>query len=340
MPKNTLFCQYIADRQYEKAVELIKEHLRKADVLDPRDDYSYGLELDQLAYPIFFDRGPQAFVDYHRDWLKFFVEEMEPAWGRHLHKGHFYLRMGLGSLAIDVAQAKDNLRKAYGEDRLQAQLVVDTGRAADGEALARTIPPYVTLYILERLERGYFKDEVDRRTFFAGLASLPFEVVMGHNYAPTDMIELALKKLIPAGALPRIQSYYNEMNRMVTLDLVAGIPAMLEVFIKRVLLSILESKPEVKTHLSKPAGQASLEELIRAFDDARIFDRSSIPSSFRMPVIYSQVSLMPPAEYEFVTEAMVENLAIVGIKLLVDKAIADWAGLYLASGKMLWTDTP
>lgn len=325
MNKKALLVKYIENKHFHQATELLKAYIKSAEYVDPRDDYSYGPEADNIAYAILEEKGPQAFAEFHEDLLRFFQEELEPLWGP-LHKGHFYMRLGLAYLAIDVSKAYENFEKGYQQDRILCQKYFEAGQIADGDIRARLSPNYGSLLIIERSKPEYFETPTDRQTYFAGLSSVRLDVFWEpHDLEPFRVIT-AINKLTSEPMKADILGAFHEINQAAGLKMMFALPPLISSFIQKLLLSLLYYQTNIhKSKESRLLG-SSLLELVKIADDQNLFPKPSIRAFFMMVAIMEmEMSVMDDAEYTHAIDLVTRMRIGWGLKVLLEQALISWA---------------
>jgi len=325
MEKKSHFIESIDNKQFVEAGLILKEHLKAANYVNPRDDYTYGPEMDLLAYALLEDEGPEAFARIHEEFLQFFIEELEPIWG-HLHKGHFYMRQGLAYLAIDTSKAYECFESGYQEDRLICKDFFDAGQVADGEIRARLSPNYVSLLILERSKPEYFDSPLDQQSYFAGLSPLRMEVFWERHGIEQFPIIAAIKRLTPVSETETLLQAYQEICNNTGLDHTFALPALVSTFLKRLLLSKLYHQWDVRTFQKKSVRQAGLLELVDLAESRQIFPNNSLRSFCQMVAIFEiELRLRVDDEYSHEIDPVTEKRIGYGLKSLFEKTLVDWS---------------
>jgi hypothetical protein len=325
MEKKSHFIESIDKKQFVEAGEILKKHIKAAEYVDPRDDYTYGPEMDLLAYAILEEEGPEAFANFHEDFLQFFIEELEPDWG-HLHKGHFYMRQGLAYLAIDTSKAYEYFNHGYQEDRVICKDFFDAGQVADGEIRARLSPNYVSLLIIERSKPEYFESQLDRQAYFMGLSTLRMEVFWERHDVEQFPIIAAIKKLTPISETENLLQAYQEICNNAGLDHTFALPPLISAFLKKMLLSKLYHQKDVRKYREKSARQAGLFDLVDLAESEHIFPNNSLRSFCQMvAILEKELSLRVDDEYSHEIDPVTEKRIGYGLKALLEKALVDWS---------------
>lgn len=325
MNKKALLLEYIDRKQFPQAADLLKAYLKNAEYVDPRDDYTYGPETDQVAYAMLEEQGPQAFAEFHEDLLHFFQEELEPIWG-HLHKGHFYMRLGLAYLASDLSRAYENFEKGYQEDRIICQKFFEAGQVADGEIRARLSPNYASLLIIERSKLEYFETSTDRQTYFAGLTPLRLEVFWEPHELEQYRVMTALKKLTPEPMIADVQSAFQEINQVTGLKMRFALPPLISAFIQKLLLSMFFYQTDLHGFEERRLLGTSLLELVKLADGQNLFPKPSISAFFMMAAIMEmEMILKDDANYSHAIDPVTRMRIGWGLKVLLEQALVSWA---------------
>ena len=119
--------------RFDEAAAILKAEIVKAEFVNPRDDYSWGIASDILGYRMLEEEGAGAFNAFWEDLLRLFEDDLEPNWG-HLHKGHLYFRLGLGNLGDEGLDFRDGLVEwefLEGEDEIPKGVILGRGLAVD-----------------------------------------------------------------------------------------------------------------------------------------------------------------------------------------------------------------
>jgi hypothetical protein len=315
MARESQFSYYLTSGQFDLAADLLKTGLKEAGLTDPRDDYSWGVQEDALGYRILAACGAEAFINHHRDFLNYFMKELEPEWG-HLHKGHLYFRIGLGLLAQDVPQALAALEQAIAEDSLVAAEMCRTGKGEDAAVLTCTFPSYVAYYMIERLNQSTTLADEVREKMFRGMVSLPFEVAMGHTLTPPAMAEIAFKKALPEMGFPTCLEHYRQIGQMEAGGQFLPLPDALAGLLRRILIEILgiSGKPVITG--------ASLEGLIQAGEKQGLFSGDEPAAVFRMVDVFTQESYFwVQQKFILPDDPAVDALARLTLKRFTDRAL-------------------
>jgi hypothetical protein len=325
MEKKPHFLESIDKKQFVEAGKILKNHIKAAEYVDPRDDYTYGPEMDLLAYAILEEEGPEAFARFHEDFLRFFMEELEPIWG-HLHKGHFYMRQGLAYLAIDVSKAYEYFNHGYQEDRLICRDFYDAGQVADGEIRARLSPNYVSLLIIERSKPEYFASSDDRQAYFTGLSRLRMEVFWERHDVELYPIIAAIKKLTPNSEEENLLQAHKEISNNAALDHTFALPPLVSAFLKNLLLNKLYHERNVRNFREKSIRQAGLLDLVDLAESEHIFPNNSLCAFCQMvSILEKELSLKVEDEYSHEIDPVTEKRIGYGLKSLLEKALVDWS---------------
>jgi hypothetical protein len=324
MEKKSRFIESIDNKQFVEAGVILKKHIKAAEYVDPRDDYTYGPEMDLLAYALLKEEGPEAFARFHEDFLRFFIEELEPVWGQ-LHKGHFYMRQGLAYLAIDISKAYECFKRGYQEDRLICKNFFEAGKVADGEIRARLSPNYVSLLIIERSKSEYFDSVSDRQAYFAGLSPLRMEVFWERHDVEQFPIIAAIKKVTPVPDTEMLLQAYKEICNNAGLDHTFALPPLVGAFLKKMLLSKLYHQRDVRKFREKSVRQAGLFDLVDLAEREHIFPNISLRSFCQMVgILEIELSLRVNDEYSHEIDPVTEKRIGYGLKALLEKALVDW----------------
>ena len=253
MEQKSAFQLLIEQQQFQLATQLLEKNIKAARLIDPRDDYTWGPESDLLGYTILAKQGAPAYVAYWQELIRFFIEDLEPAWG-HLHKGHHYFRLGLGLLAVDLDRAMQTLDLSFQDDCQMAPQRTLDGLGTDVEDTQKAHPSYIALVILERLRWLEMGDYHDR--FYQGLASLRFDVIYERKEVPRFKVQHALKRLIPPAQQETLISTHSQLTQVELLNMTQATFGLLGDFLWQVLACMLAKKqpPNIPDELEPNQG--------------------------------------------------------------------------------------
>jgi hypothetical protein len=318
--KQARISKLIAENDFPEAASLLKQHIREAEIIDPRRDDSWGIDADILGYAILESSGSDAFCSYWKDFLHFFVEELEPDWG-HLHKGHIYLRLGIGYMATDVEKSAEHLRKGLEEDRLVAEERRRTDPRLDVEETVQDSPAYITLCTVRILDAWSFPSKAFKRRFFQDLVSVKFDVIWGPQEVDQRWVQRALMRFDITNQA-QVMAALNELNRVFDQRL----PLVTMSTVERFLGIVLQGKLRMTSSQPKNLVLPSLLELLAAAHDAEVFPDGTIAVIFQMAGILSGVfPVLPEMEIsETLTPRVLSQIAVM-IKILVDLALIRWS---------------
>ncbi len=322
--KESQFVNAMSRNQYRKAASILKESLMKAEFVDPRDDYSWGPGSDDLGYKILVSEGPEAFVTYWEDLLVFFQEELEPEWG-HLHKGHLYFRLALGSFALDVNKTQEYLEDALKEDQIVAESFAKTIRISP-ETLLRRFPSFVTLVILERFDLDYFATTEEMTAFHRGLAPLRFDVIWDKKEVEPSLAHASIEKVVPKQGHEPVILLHDELNLVCTqrhsyspISLVASLSEIILYHVLRYRYALIEIDGKNIQLLDR--GDL-LQEAVRRV----IFPTEVVSSTFQLIDMMDMV-IRRSSDKSYKYEMNDETPYLIGyaLKILFDRALVEWA---------------
>ncbi len=318
------FRNHISKKQFTEALTLLKVSIKKAEVFDPRDDYSWGPESDELGYAILAEEGHQAFIQYWEDLIEFFQEQLEPQWG-HLHKGHLYFRLGLGSFALDVAKAKSNILAALKEDQIVAESFSRTMRLSR-EKLLRRFPSYVTLAMLERFDARAFSSKEDESAFYRGLAPIRFDVIWDKKEVEPSLARYALGRVVPKAGVEIAGLLHKELalscaqqQSYSPISLVASLADV-------ILWSLLRYRYRLTELNGKSIDLLERIELFQGALQQGIFPSDVVRSTFQM-VVMLEKALLHGGDKTYEYEVLAETAYLIGyaLKILLDRALVEWS---------------
>jgi hypothetical protein len=318
--KQATLSRLIEEKKFPEAVSLLKEHIRKAEIIDPRRDDSWGIDADILGYAILEHSGDAAFCDYWQDCLRFFTEELEPSWG-HIHKGHIYLRLGTGYLATDLQRAAAYLRKGLEEDRLVAEQSRRSDPGLDVEETVRDSPAYVTLCTALILDAWPYPSKAFKKSFFQDLVPVKFDVIWGPQEVDPRRVRRALGRFAGRSS-EQLSAALGELDRVFDQRLSLATMSTLESFLMIFLREKLPANPSQPDSLTP----SSLTELLAEARSGKIFPDPTVAVIFQMAQILCSVfpTLPTVAIPEALTPRVLSQISVM-IKILVDLAVIRWS---------------
>lgn len=297
---------------FEQAAALMKGYMLKAEIIDPLRDESWGPAADEIGSGILRHRGAKAFCEYWEDMLVFFEKELEALWG-HVHKGHIYFRLGFGYFGVDRAKAGKYLEMSFQEDSLFERNYQDsTGiRIPFDESLAR-FPSYVVLVMMELLENGFANSQEEQR-FYAGMSFLNWDIVWGPKEADIDVVKKSIGDIVKGPEAVRIYKIYGELCAVYAQRLPSATLSMICTFME----SLLRYK------LGKKSG---LDELMNAALAGNVFPNEKIRTLFMAAYLLNKsIGRYEDGSIKYKLTPRVETAITVGLKILLDKSLIDWA---------------
>lgn len=318
--KQATISRLIEEKKFPEAASLLKEHIKEAEIIDPRRDDSWGIDADILGYAILDHSGVAAFCSYWQDCLRFFIEELEPSWG-HLHKGHIYLRLGTGYLATDLERAAEYLREGLEEDRLVVEQCKRSDPDLDVEETVRDSPANITLCVARILDAWSYSSKAFKKQFFQDLVPLKFDVIWGPQEVDPRRVQRALGILEGESQMQAL-SALGELNRVFNQRLSLATMGTLESF----LAIFLRGKLPPTSFQPNGLTPLSLDELLAAAHSGKIFPDSTVAATFQMTGILTSVfPILPKAAIpETLTPRVLSQIAVM-TKILVDLAVIRWS---------------
>jgi hypothetical protein len=318
--KQATITRLIDEKKFSEAVSLLKEHIRKAEIIDPRRDDSWGIDADILGYAILDHSGVDAFCSYWQDCLDFFIQEMEPSWG-HIHKGHIYLRLGTGYLGTDLERAAEYLRKGLEEDRLVAEERKESDPGLDVEETVRDSPAYITLCTARILDAWPYQSKAFKKSFFHDLVPVKFDVIWGPQEVDPRCVQRAIGRFNDKNQ-EQILTALSELNRVFDQRLSLATMSTLESFLGIFLREKLPEDPSQPDSLT-PCSSAGL---LAEARDGKIFPDPTVAAIFQMAgILCSVFPILPGAALpETLTPRVLSQISVM-IKILVDLAVIRWS---------------
>jgi hypothetical protein len=312
---------------FDEASSLLNHYIAEAEIIDPASDESWGPCTDHIGYRILSERGIKAFCAYWEDLLSFFTKELEPKWG-HLHKGHIFLRLGIGYLGINLVDAESYFLKGLEEDRLIAQGWKEKDRELDIEEAVMNSPAYVTLCIAEILSKWPFANEAEKKTFFEALVPLHFDVIWGPKEADKDRVIRAIRYIVRKKCIESVLQVKNELDTMFSLRLTFSTLSAIETFLKVFLYNVMYEKPVSELMQEKEGFKGSLGELIYEADHKNIFPLSTIKVTWHMAHILIRIlPFITDKDNKHAFTSKVIKQITVAMKILLDMALIEWSDL-------------
>jgi hypothetical protein len=320
--KQAFFSKLIDEKKYSEAASLLKQHIKEAEIIDPRRDDSWGIDSDILGYTILDKSGVDAFCSYWQEFLQFFIEEMEPSWG-HLHKGHIFLRLGTGYLATDLNKSVEYLKAGLEEDRLVAVERKKKDPGLDIEEIVRDSPANITLCTIRILDKWSYPSEELKQSFFRDLVRVKFDVIWGPQEVDPNRVQRALGKFNNRNREYLIAAVH-ELNRVFDQRLPLAIMSTLESFLK----IFLRDRISANSATAEGFALESLSDLVAAIQTEKLFPDPTIAAVFQMTGILCTVfPLIPTTEPpEELTPRVLSQISVM-IKILVDLALIGWSEL-------------
>lgn len=237
MCKNAKLDELLNNNKFNEAASLLKDHLAKAEIINPRNDKLWAPYADLISSKILEIKGKNAFYTSWNELLKFFENELEPTWG-HLHKGHIFFKLSLAKIIDDVDKAKTFLEKALDEDRL-LEMEIARGETDIVEKALGEKSSYVMLCIIERVEDEHFGSDAEKQKFFQQLLSPSFDTaIFGKRVHPEAIIEF-IKLIVPEQMREQTYRTKRELDIVYAQRLEIATVSLLGVFLENILLSIL-----------------------------------------------------------------------------------------------------
>ena len=305
---------------FDEAALLLKDHLAKAEIIDPSNDGSWAPYADQISFKILSDKGQDVFTSFWEELLKYFEKDLEPTWG-HLHKGHILFRFGLAKLVDDVAKAKMYLEKALDEDRLLEKKRAE-GKTIDIEKAVRKYSSYVMLCIIERIENEHFDSKIEKQKFFQELVSLSFDAaIMGQEIKP-ELVGESIKCIVPQQALEQTLEARRELDKVYAQRLQTATVSLAGVFLENILLCILYYQLGLRTVGKKDILEVQLGPLLKEAIKKVVFPSDSIKATCQTIHIFRN-RLHPGNELR--QKYKLTPRVVVTLKILLDLALVEWA---------------
>ena len=320
MRNNSGLNELLNNNRFNEAISLLKNHLVKAEIIDPSNDGSWAPYADQISFKILSDKGQDAFDTFWGEMLTFFENQLEATWG-HLHKGHILFRLGLAKLVDDVANAKTYLEKALEEDRLLEKERAG-GETIDIEKVVRKYSSYVMLCIIERIEDEHFDCDTEKQRFFQELLSPSFDAaIMGREVKP-DLVQESIRHLVPQQAMEQTLEARWELDMAYSQRLQIATVSLAGAFLENILLGILYHQLSLRTVQRKDLLQIELGPLLKEAIERAVFPSDSIKATCQIIHIFRN-RLHPGNEIR--QKFKLTPRVVATLKILLDLALVEWA---------------
>ena len=221
-------------------------------------------------------------VAFWRRMELFFTDRIEPVWG-HAHKGHLYFRLGFALAPLDLTRACHEFDAAYQEDRaLEAQR---GGTQSDIDARARTYSAYVALVLLERINDSDLSP-TDRGTLVRDLFGLSFDTAIRDEVVLPQLIDAALRAIVPADAIAPCQAICEELRVVRTLNLQFAVVSLTGTLLESILLGVLLHGRQVQSIGDRDIRERELGPLLSEAEALGVFPDPSIRAACRLTHIF------------------------------------------------------
>lgn len=329
--KKTKLIELVENKNFTESKELVKKYLLSAEIADPRDDLSYYLPVDYLGYEILKENGPQAYCSYWLEIIKLFKENLEPNWG-HLHKGHFFYRLGVGKLAVNLDEAKKILELVIEEEektyikKYQEELNL---KVPFEDGLAK-FPENALLVLIDIIGDNYFENKGEKARFYRGLAYHNWDLIWEPSTIDPDLLLKAIKKIVPEKGYQRTLIAYKELETIFNLKLPVAIIVLEKYFIEVLLYYMFYYKLKITDIKNKSLDKVDLGDLLREGIKKNIFVDDSVSSLFFLVYILSEKMFKRESKEKdkIFNKRLGVNIAVC-IKLLVDMALIKWSDNFI-----------
>jgi hypothetical protein len=341
MRENSKLNELLKNKKFEEAVSLLKDHLEKAEIIDPSNDKSWAPPYaDLISRYIKSSKGQDASNDFWEELLKFFKDELEPTWVTgYLHKGHILFRLGLGTLVSDVSKAKTYLEEALNEDRLKERKKYDLSTphllfASDKDGLLERereaaiekgvmeYSSYAWLCIIERIEDEHFTSNTEKQKFFQ-LLSPSFDATIFKLEVIPELVQESIKRIVPREALEQTLEARQELDRVCAQQLQVATVSLAGALLENILLGILCYQLGRSTAQGKDILKVKLGSLLEeAISSKVVFPSDSIKATCQTIHIFRN-RLHPGNELR--QKYKLTPQVAVTLKILLDSALVDWA---------------
>lgn len=306
--KFTILTELLKKKSFVKAMELLKKHLKLAELMDPNNDKSWASYADHIAHKISKIESEKKVIKFWKELLDFFIKQLEPKW-EHLHKGHILFRLGVSYLDIDLDNSKDYLEQALEEDKLRWP--------KDYKYQAT----YSMLSIVDKLSPE-FQNNSEKKSFFHAL-KMAFDLpIVGREYDPNITVR-QLKNLTAKLDQEFIITRYKEL-----IDNCANSP-FLTIFNCGVILEFILLNKAYEKRIDKIGGKelrdCSLGDLYYFAKNNNWFPNDKIKNSCHL--VYNFRNLIHPANYldKWEYELTLHTGQIV--RNVLEKMIHDWGNI-------------
>jgi hypothetical protein len=338
------------DGRFDEATALLKRHIAEAEIMDARDDATWGPTLDVLGYRILAEKGAEAFLAFWEDFLEFFEKELEPAWGGHLHKGHLLMRIAAARFHQGGAAARETYVEMLAEDHLAARVVADNVQVSAGalglafpsyattelydpadreratDVLTERFPSYTALCILERIDDGYFASTEEMERFYRGMVPVQFELIWARSEVEPSVARQALRTVLPPQGCDPVLRLRDELELATAHESQVTSVILVGALLEAILFNVLYHRLEVRTIAEKRIQQAGLGELLREALGRDVFPTETIRSTCQL-IYIARNELYRAAEkaYEYEVNPNAASLIGLTLKIFLDLALVSWA---------------
>jgi hypothetical protein len=244
MAKQANLAHLLESRRFNDARELLQQHLRSGQLLDPRTDDLWAPLADTIAQAIQAHSGIDATVPFWEALQNFFVTSIEPLWG-HAHKGHIYFRLAFAVALQDFARARHELELAYQQD-----ILLETAKGGTPDEItlrSYNYSAYAALTIFERIQDADFPTIADKEQFVSQLFGPSFDAAIAGMVVQPGLVQGALTAVVPPTALPMCQARYEELQAAASLALPFAIVSLTGTVLESLLIADLYHRKGLTT---------------------------------------------------------------------------------------------
>jgi hypothetical protein len=329
MPMDSKLNLLLEQKEFEQAESLLKDHLVKAEIINPKVEETWREYADQITFDLIAIKGHDAAIGFWEDLLSFFVKQLEPKWGI-LNKGRIFFRLGIYNLFKNIDKGKHFLEKALEESRRQE---IDKG-VTDVSKEIQKYSSYTALCIVEQIQNIQAQGEgfstvAEQQIFFDNLFTA-FDLVIQGIQTEIKSIEEFVRKIVPPEGVQKTMESWDELNRAYNQRFKIAIVVLAGIFTENIILSILKDRLNIdKIEIATTKGvrykdilEATPKQLLEEAKKQGVFQSDDVKVAFQLIHFFrnrGHPGLERTKRYEL-TERIARN-----IKVLADQAVVIWA---------------
>ena len=319
----TTFFKLIREQNFEGASCLLKDALKKAELIHPRKEDTWVPMTDTLGFSIMRSLGAGAYSIYWDDLLHFFEKELEPSWG-HLYKGHILFRLGFGHFSESAIEARHDLDRALSEDiRHEEEFQQEIGfRRPLLETLSR-FPSYLVLCFLDLIKDEHFTEDGEKARFYRGMAAVRWDAILGAKGIDPDIVTRAVERLLTPEGSEKVFKVRHELDIVLGEKLSAAAVMLCRLVAETVLFCLLGHKHKVKHINGTELMKADLHAMISETNRMNLFASDAVYTAFKSVALAANNLYRRRVDCSRYTEQVESGLAN-SLRALLENAIVEW----------------